>query len=167
MNRTVCMSRCRVLGFSLVELLVTLALVGVAAAVVLPLQSVVEQRAKEVELRDALRTVRRALDEYKAAADAGIINKPTGTSGYPLNLDVLVDGVPRSSAATTAQAPLRFLRRIPRDPFFLDRSVPDAKTWRVRSYASPPGEFTGGADVFDISSGSERLALDGSRLADW
>jgi general secretion pathway protein G len=154
-------------GFTLVELLVTLALVGIAAAIVLPMTAVMEQRAKEAELRVALRTIRHALDEYKAAADSGLIDKPTGASGYPSTLDVLVNGVPRSAALAATSAPVMFLRRLPRDPFFEDASVPAAQTWRIRSYGAAPGDFSGGGDVFDVASRSAKTALDGSRIADW
>jgi general secretion pathway protein G len=154
-------------GFSLIELLVTLALVGIAAAIVLPMAAVMEQRAKEAELRVALRTIRHALDEYKAAADSGLIDKPTGLSGYPRSLDVLVTGVPRSAAFAANSTPVMFLRRVPRDPFFEDASVPAAQTWRIRSYGSAPDDYSGTSDVFDVASRSNKTALNGSRVADW
>jgi general secretion pathway protein G len=157
----------RIRGFTLVELLVTLALIGIAAAVALPFSALVEARAKETELRLALRTIRRALDEYKAAADAGAIDKPTGSSGYPSSLDVLVKGVPRSAALGSNAGPMVFLRRIPRDPFFEERLAPAPQTWNVRSYGAQSGDFSPGADVFDISSRSQRAALDGTRVSDW
>lgn len=154
-------------GFTLIELLVTLALVGIAAAVALPFGALIETRAKEAELRVSLRTVRQALDSYKAAADSGVIDKATGTSGYPSSLDVLVTGVPRSAALGFSATPMVFLRRVPRDPFFDDKTTPAAQTWDIRSYGAQPGDFGSGADVFDISSKSNRTALDGTRLSDW
>lgn len=165
MNRT--SSRSAHLGFTLVELLVTLALVGVAAVVVLPMASLMENRAKETELRQALRVLRKAIDEYKAAADAGVINKTTGASGYPPSLDVLVTGVPRTSVFGFNATPMVFLRSIPRDPFYPDKTVSAAQTWNLRRYGAPQGDYSAGADVFDVSSRSERMALDGSRLNDW
>jgi general secretion pathway protein G len=154
-------------GFTLIELLVTLALIGIAAAVVLPFGALVHTRAKETELRVALRTIRTALDSYKAAADAGAIDKPTGTSGYPPNLDVLVKGVPRSAALGFNATPMVFLRQVPKDPFSEDPALPGAQSWNIRSYGAQPGDFGTGADVFDVSSRSSRLGLDGSRLSDW
>lgn len=154
-------------GFSLIELLVTLALIGIAAMVVLPFGALVETRTKEAELRVALRTIREALDSYKAAADAGAIDKPTGSSGYPANLDVLVKGVPRSAAMGFSATPMVFLRHVPRDPFHDDKTVPAAQTWSIRSYGAQPGDFASGADVFDVASKSARQALDGTRLSDW
>ncbi|MGQ0710956.1 MAG: type II secretion system protein [Rhodoferax sp.] len=154
-------------GFTLVELLVTLALVAIAASVVLPLATIIETRAKETELRRALRTIRTALDNYKAAADAGAIDKPTGTSGYPQNLQVLVAGAPRSAAFGLNSKPMVFLRSIPRDPFFEDRTTPAVQTWNTRGYGSQQGDFSAKTDVFDVSSKSERAALDGTRYNEW
>jgi len=157
----------RVLGFTLVELLVTLALIGIAAAVALPFGVHLERRAKETELRIALRTIRQGLDSYKAAADAGAIDKPTGASGYPASLESLVTGVPRSAALGFSATPMVFLRQLPRDPFSADREIPAAQTWNVRRYGAQPGDFVPGSDVFDVSSKSNRTALDGTRLSDW
>jgi general secretion pathway protein G len=154
-------------GFTLIELLVTLALVGVAAMVVLPMASLMETRAKEAELRVALRTLRKSIDDYKTAADSGVINKATGSSGYPPNLDVLVSGVPKTSVFGFSATPMVFLRSIPRDPFYPDKAVPATQTWNLRKYGAQPGDYSAGADVFDVSSKSERTALDGSRLSDW
>lgn len=155
------------LGFTLIELLVTLALVGVAAMVVLPMASLMENRAKETELRQALRTLRKAIDEYKTAADAGVIHKATGNSGYPPNLDVLVTGVPRTSVFGFNATPMVFLRSIPRDPFYPDKTTPAIQTWNLRSYGAQLGDYSGGADVFDVTSRSTRQALDGSYLNEW
>jgi general secretion pathway protein G len=80
-------------GFTLIELVVTLALVGVMAMVAVPLYEVTAIRMKEMELRTALRQIRTALDAYKDASDAGKIQKDPGDSGYPPNLKVLVEGV--------------------------------------------------------------------------
>jgi general secretion pathway protein G len=154
-------------GFTLVELLVTLALIGIAAAVALPFASLTHTRAKEAELRVALRTIRHALDEYKAAADAGLIDKPTGSSGYPRSLEDLVAGVPRSAAAGHTSTPMVFLRRIPRDPFHPDVIAPAVHTWNVRAYGAGAKDYRAGADVFDISSKSDATALDGSKVEDW
>ncbi len=154
-------------GLTLIELLVTLALVGIAATVVLPFGALMETRAKEAELRVALRTIRQALDNYKAAADAGLIDKPTGSSGYPPDLDVLATGTPRSAAAGFSGTPVVFLRHVPRNPFYPDRSVPAAETWNIRAYGAQQGDFGPGRDVFDVSPKTDRTALDGSRISNW
>lgn len=160
-------------GFTLIELVITLALVGRCAMTTLPLYEVVSTRLKESELRGALRTLRSALDAYKAASDAGSIPRVAGASGYPPNLQVLVDGVEtRVQAATTLtgqQSPVRlvFLRQVPRDPFYPDAAVPAAQTWRTRAYASPPDDPQPGDDVFDVRSMSTRPGLNGVPYSDW
>jgi general secretion pathway protein G len=158
-------SASRARGLTLIEMLVTLALVAVAASIVLPLASIAETRAKEAELRRNLRTIRTALDNYKAAADSGLIDKPTGASGYPPSLDVLAQGVARSSAAGAGAPPIVFLRRVPRDPFAADRTNPPSQSWNIRAYGNASEERP--RDVFDITSKSDRTALDGTRYSDW
>lgn len=161
--------RSRARGFTIVELLVTVALVGIAASVALPLQTVIQTRAKESELKDALRTIRKGLDDFKAAADAGMIDRQTGASGYPQTLEQLVNGVPRTRSAMTGFNPHPFivLRRLPRDPFATDPTLSAAQTWAIRSYNSKPGEFKGGKDVFDIASKSDKIGIDGTPYAEW
>ncbi|MEA1648670.1 type II secretion system protein [Nitrospirillum sp. BR 11164] len=70
-------------GFTLVELLVTLAIVGLLATLVLPVAQVATQRTQETELRRALRDIRAAIDAYHRASDDGRIAKEAGTTGYP------------------------------------------------------------------------------------
>lgn len=154
-------------GFTLIELLVTLALVGIAASVALPLASVMETRTKETELRRSLRVIRQALDNYKTAADAGVIDKKTGASGYPASLELLVTGVPKSASLGFSATPMIFLRSIPRDPFYGDKDTPAAKTWNIRGYGTKPEDFGSPIDVFDVSSKSEKLGMDGSKLSEW
>lgn len=156
----------RPVGFTLVEMLVTLALLAIVASAVLPLASVTRQRAKEAELRSALIEIRTAIDKYKAAADLGSIEKPTGSSGYPATLESLVIGVKRTSSPDPS-ARMVFLRRVPRDPFFDDAAVSADKTWNTRRYGAAPGDFSMGADVFDVSSKSPLQALDGTRIDEW
>jgi general secretion pathway protein G len=86
-------------GFTLIELVVTVAIVGILASIAVPLGTVTVQRAKEQELRLALRQIREAIDAYKRAVDDGRIARSADGSGYPPSLDVLVDG------ASDAQSP--------------------------------------------------------------
>ena len=166
------LSRCAV-GFTLIELVMTLALVGLMSLTALPLYEVVSTRMRETELRVALRTIRSALDAYKAAADTGVIALQSGESGYPPSLGVLVQGVEVGiKNATTANGQpatkrIVFLRRLPRDPFSLDATVPADQTWRTRSYGSPPDAPESGVDVFDVSSKSTRIALNGAPYSSW
>lgn len=151
-------------GFTLVEMLVVLAMLGVLASAARPLLELSVQRSREHELRQGLRTLREALDAYKRAAESGSIPLSPEDSGYPQKLQQLVDGV--ADARNPNGRKLYFLRRLPRDPF-APAELPAAETWGLRSYDSPPDDPRAGKDVFDVFSRSERRALDGSRLKDW
>ncbi|HEY7643267.1 MAG TPA: type II secretion system protein [Steroidobacteraceae bacterium] len=152
-------------GFTLIELVITVAIVGLLATAAMPLAELTVKRGKEQELRAALREIRTALDAYKRAADQGHIEKEADASGYPPALDVLVTGVEDSGSAEKKM--LYFLRRLPRDPFFPDRTTDAAETWGLRSYASAPDSPQAGDDVYDVYSMTSGRALDGSAYRDW
>jgi general secretion pathway protein G len=152
-------------GFTLIELVVALALVGVLALVSVPLYEVASTRIKEAELRAALRTLRGAIDAYKAAVDSGAIAKGATESGYPPSLEVLVTGVEVQRDAAGRR--LVFLRQLPRDPFFPDPAAPPAQHWATRSYGSPPDDPQPGADVFDVASRSRRVGTNGLPYREW
>lgn len=152
-------------GFTLIELLITVAIIATLASVALPLAEVEVQRAKETELRKALRDMRNALDAYKRTSDAGRIVRSADQSGYPPTLSALVDGVP--DAKTPSGATIYFLRRVPRDPMHADASAAPENTWRLRSYESPPDRPAPGKDVFDVFSTSERVGLNGVPYREW
>ena len=152
-------------GFTLIELVVTLALVGLMAYIATPLYEVTMTRVREAELRSALRQIRVAIDAYKTAADSGVIAKRATETGYPGSLEILVKGVERLHDVRGGR--VVFLRQLPRDPFHTDRDVPAAQTWNTRGYASRIDDPQPGADVFDISSKSQRRALDGTPYASW
>jgi general secretion pathway protein G len=165
----------RTTGFTLIEMMVVLALVGILAAGARPLLELSVRRSQEFALRQGLRTLRNAIDAYKQAADEGRIARAPDTSGYPPSLDVLVQGVPlqaaggaappADSAAEPAQR-LYLLRRLPRDPFAAP-GVNAVQSWGLRSYQSAPDSPAPGRDVFDVYSPSERTALDGTAYRDW
>lgn len=152
-------------GFTLIELVAVLAILGVLANIALPLAEVSAQRAREQELRHSLRAMRDAIDAYKHAADAGRITKAAGASGYPPSLRILVDGV--SDASDPKHGKLFFLRRLPRDPMHPDPSLEAEKTWGKRSYASDASEPKAGDDVYDVFSRSTTVGLNGIEYRQW
>lgn len=151
-------------GFTLIEMVVVVAIVGILAAAAQPVVELGLRRSRELELRQSLRTLRAAIDAYKRAVDDKRIELPADASGYPPSLEALVDGVP--DVRSGKERKLYFLRRLPRDPF-ADPALPAAQTWALRSHDSPPDAPAPGRDVFDVASRSERLGLDGTRLRDW
>ncbi len=157
------MPKIRPNGFSLVELLIVMAVLGILAAAIRPLAEITVQRERERELKQALWSIRAAIDAYKQAADSGSIVKPPVGSGYPPSLKMLVDGVPDARAGGSMRY---FLRRIPRDPFMPPETQEQAM-WGLRSFDSPPDQPKPGADVFDVYSRSTRLGLNGLPLRDW
>lgn len=152
-------------GFTIIELVITLAIVGLLATAAMPLAQLVAKREKETELRTALRQIRGALDNYKAAALAGHIKLEVGASGYPPDLKSLYAGV--EDAASPDHVNLYFIRRIPRDPFFPDATAAAEETWGLRSYKSPPDDPQPGDDVYDVYSLSNDKGLNGVSYRAW
>ena len=155
-------------GFTLIELVVTIAILGLLATVAVPFTQLVQQRHKEAELRDGLRQIRTAIDAYKQAVSEGRLDKDTlAPQGYPPDLDVLWKGVTDKTQIVAAKDKIYFLRRLPRDPFFPDEQAEPADTWGKRSYASPPDDPQEGDDVYDVYSLSEKTGLNGVPYREW
>ena len=81
-------------------------------------------------MRNALREIRNAIDDYKDASTAGKIEVKLGTDGYPESLKQLVDGVKLLQSADGKK--IIFLRRIPKDP------MTDTYDWGMRSTQDDP-----------------------------
>jgi general secretion pathway protein G len=143
-------------GLTLVELIVTVAILAILASAAVPLARFRAQRERERELRYDLWQMRDAIDHYKDAADrhAFIIKNDSG--GYPPDLETLVNGVDAQGKK------LKFLRRIPVDP------MTGKAEWTLRSMQDEPNSDSwGGQNVFDVASKSQGKALDGTKYSDW
>jgi len=146
-------------GFTLVELIVTVVVIGIVVGMALPLVRNSMRRDREIALRQALREVRLAIDKFKERSDAGQIEVPTDTEGYPQTLEVLVDGV---QLIGQAGKNFKALRRLPLDP------MTNSADWGMRSYQDEPtAQSWGGQNVFDVYSKSDGIAFDGTRYKDW
>lgn len=152
-------------GFTLIELVITLAIVALLASIAMPLADLTVQRTKEHELRRSLRDIREGIDAYKQASDDGRIVKKPNESGYPHKLEELVDGV--EDQKSPKKDKIYFLRRIPRDPLASDPDLTAAQTWGKRSYASPPDEPKEGDDVFDVYTLAPGRGINGRPYREW
>lgn len=154
-------------GFTLIEVVVTAAIIALLATIAFPMVELTVQRNKEKELRTALWQIRGALDAYKKAWDEGHFFHKVGESGYPPSLQVLVDGVEDVKSPATPKSKLYFLRRTMRDPFNKDLNIPAEQTWGKRSYTSSASDPKEGTEVFDVYSLTQGNGLNGVPYRDW
>ena len=146
-------------GFTLAEMVVVAAVLAILAAAALPVVTFTWKRTREAELRQHLRGMRNAIDEFKRYSDNGLIPVELGTDGYPADLEPLVEGV-----EVVGQVDMRkkFLRRIPVDP------MTGEAEWGLRSYQDEPDSTSwGGENVFDVHSLSEGVGLNGVPYSQW
>jgi general secretion pathway protein G len=143
-------------GLTLVELIVTVAILAILASAVVPLARFRAKREKERELRYDLWQMRDAIDRYKDAADRHAFQIKLDSQGYPPDLDRLVKGEDAQGKK------LKFLRRIPVDP------MTGKAEWTMRSMQDEPNSDSwGGQNLFDVASKSQATALDGTKYSDW
>lgn len=151
-------------GFTLIEMVVVVAIVGIIATAAQPILTLAVRRQKEFELRRDLRLLRGAIDAYHQAVLEGKVRpEADDPDGYPPSLDALVDGV---ADASRRDHKLYFLRSLPRDPF-AEPTTPAAQSWALRSYDSPADEPRPGRNVFDVHSQSDGIGLDGQPYRTW
>lgn len=152
-------------GFSLVEMLVTLTILSILAAVTIPFAQKGIQRSKEVKLQASLREIRNALDYFWEDCTAGIIlAAQDGVSNdcYPQDLAVLVDGVERGDEAGGIKY---YLRRIPKNPF--DNESDAHAHWDVRGYRDSADGVWAGDDVYDVRVKLDGESLQGEAYSEW
>jgi general secretion pathway protein G len=154
-------------GFTLIELVVALAILSILAAAAIPYAELTITRSKELELRRSLREVRTAIDRLHDDWETGKISRlgnSISDDGYPRTLQVLFEGVESSEAKGGKR---KYLRRIPEDPFG-EPGKPPAEQWVLRGYQDEPDALSwNGRDVYDIRTQSDRAALDGTRYREW
>ncbi len=124
-------------GFTLIELMIVMTLIVILAGIGLAVHTNSQTRAKEAVLKENLFRMRDAIDQYYADRNT-----------YPPALDDLV-----------AQ---KYLRAIPEDPFTTSSS-----TWQTTMSEIDPANPSATPGVFDVKSGADRTAIDGTRYADW
>jgi general secretion pathway protein G len=146
-------------GFTLAEMVMVAAVLAILALVALPVAKFTTKRTKEMELRQDLRMMREAVDEYKRYSDAGLIPVDLGTDGYPAELEVLVEGV---DLVGQVNKKIKFLRRIPIDP------MTGEEEWGLRSYQDEADATSwGGENVYDVYSLSRGVGLNGVPYEKW
>jgi general secretion pathway protein G len=143
-------------GLTLIELIVTVAILAILASAAVPIARFKVKRDKERELRRDLWEMRDAIDHYKDAADRGAFQTKLDSQNYPPDLDTLVTGVDVQGKK------VKFLRRIPVDP------MTGKAEWGMRSMQDDPNSDSfGGQSVFDVYSKSQGTALDGTKYSEW
>jgi general secretion pathway protein G len=143
-------------GLTLVELIVTVAILAILASAAVPLNRFVVKRQKERELHYDLWQMRDSIDHYKDDADKGRFMTKVDSQNYPPDLDTLVNGVDVQGKK------IRYLRRVPVDP------MTGKAEWGLRSMQDDPtSESWGGQNIFDVYSKSTGTALDGTKYSEW
>lgn len=162
-------------GITYLEMVATAAIMAILASAILPTAKVMNKRAKEIELRRALREMRAAIDLYEQAADPG---NPQGVRGcsiaggdnppLPRELEDLAKQytcngqIQGATQASGGPRPLRFLRRVPVDP------MTATTEWGLRCKQDPPDSTSHcGDDIWDVYTTYEGTALDGTKYSDW
>ncbi len=124
-------------GFTLIELLVVISMISVLAAMGMVQYRNSVRRTEEATLKHDLFIMRDAIDQYYA--DKG---------KYPASLDALVsDG---------------YMRNIPEDPVTKSNS-----SWQTVPAEPDPGNPSAEPGVYDVKSGAQGTALDGSSYSEW
>ena len=143
-------------GLTLIELIITVAIVSILATAAIPIARFQVKRTKERELRRDLWEMRSAIDHYKDAADKGGMMTKADSMNYPPDLETLVNGV------EIQDKKVKFLSRIPIDP------MTGTAEWGLRSNQDDAdSDSFGGQNVFDVHTKSTGTALDGTRYSTW
>lgn len=146
-------------GLTLLELIITCAVLLVLSTAALPIAKYTIVRQKETELRRDLQDMRDAIDRYKEAADRNQIRVAIGSEGYPPDLETLATPIQLGSSGDTK---IRFLRKVPVDP------MTGRAEWGLRAVSDDADSTSwGGKNVFDVYSKSTATAMNGTKYSDW
>ena len=166
-------------GVTLLELLITIAIIFILAAIALPITKITSKRTKEIELRQNLRIIRTAIDQFNKDWDRNsaqliglecVKNKLTcmdeginSINGHPKTLETLLKVELTGQEATVQKRKaIRYLRRIPIDP------MTNSQDWGLRCYIDDLDSTNWcGDDVYDVYTKSEGVAADGTKYRDW
>jgi len=159
-------------GLSLIELLVVITIVSILAAAAMPLSRMTVKRTREMELRSSLRTIRSAIDAFRADCLPGQGQVKLSSDYckadqdyYPESLELLTEPLQLANAVDKTK---KYLRRIPKDPMMPLDSPDNPNNWGLLSYQDEPDSKSwGGDNVFDIYSKSDAAAIDGSLYSTW
>ena len=124
-------------GFTLIELMVVMAIISVLLAIALPIYQKSIIRAKESVLRNNLFTLRTMIDEYT-------IDKQKAPESLQ---DLVSEG---------------YLRQIPQDPM-----TGSDQTWHIIMEDASVGGNNSPPGIFDVKSGSDKTSLEGTQYSDW
>jgi general secretion pathway protein G len=127
----------RMLGFTLIELMIVMAIIAVLLSIALPIYTRSITRAKESVLKNNLFTMRNVIDEYTYDKQKA-----------PQSLqDLVSEG---------------YLRQIPTDPM-----TNSADTWKPIMEDAQASVSQTEPGLFDIRSGSDKMSLEGTAYSEW
>ena len=148
-------------GFTLIEMIVTLAILAMLAGLAIPAARNDAKRRREVQLKYSLSEFRRAIDSYKADCERGLVgplDRKLNDECYPPKLEVLVEGIHPPNSTKT----IRYLRAIPIDP------MSGKAEWGLRSVQDEPDTSSWGEqNIYDVHSLSDATALNGTKYREW
>lgn len=156
------------IGLSLLELVVTISILGILASGIMPLVRNTALRSKEIELRRNLRIIRIAIDDYKKTFDTMPEGPMKTGTGFPKDLNELVEGKNFGKSPSGDEVKKKFLRRKILNPLNPNSASDDKWGWGLRSYKDKPDSSTwGGEDVYDVYVPQDGTALDGTKYKEW
>ena len=124
-------------GFTLIELMIVMVIITILAGIGLAVYGNSVQSAKEATLREDLFRMREAIDQYYADKNR-----------YPASLEALVED--------------KYIRMVPVDPF-----TKAADTWQTTQSEAEPGNPSAEPGIYNVKSGAECTALDGTPYSEW